>query len=58
MRIYGRLQRKRMPTKFVSELRPSVDAKIGPYEGGTYLSGGQWQKVAIGRTFLKESAKY
>lgn len=44
-------------TKFVSELDHQLDAKIGPYEGGTYLSGGQWQKVAIGRTFLKESAK-
>ena len=34
-----------------------MDTRIGPYEEGTYLSGGQWQKVALGRTFLKEQAK-
>lgn len=43
--------------KFVSGLDHQMDTRIGPYEEGTYLSGGQWQKVALGRTFLKEQAK-
>lgn len=42
---------------FISELDNQMDTMIGPYKEGTYLSGGQWQKVAIGRTFLKKSAK-
>lgn len=43
--------------KFISELDNQMDTVIGPYKEGTYLSGGQWQKVAIGRTFLKDNAK-
>lgn len=43
--------------QFISELDNQMDTMIGPYEEGTYLSGGQWQKVAIGRTFLKDNAK-
>lgn len=42
---------------FISELDNHLDTMIGPYKEGTYLSGGQWQKIAIGRTFLKNNAK-
>lgn len=42
---------------FIMDMEKKMDTMIGPYQDGTYLSGGQWQKIAISRTFLKDKAK-
>lgn len=44
-------------TAFIMDMEKKMDTMIGPYQDGTYLSGGQWQKIAISRTFLKDKAK-
>lgn len=42
---------------FIMDMEKKMDTMIGPYQDGTYLLGGQWQKIAISRTFLKDKAK-
>lgn len=44
---------------FVSQLPKGLDHQLGFwFEDGFQLSGGQWQRLAIGRAFLKQSECY
>lgn len=43
-------------TEVIASLPQGFDTRLGPeFEGGTELSVGQWQKLALGRAFFKES---
>ncbi|AGA59353.1 ABC-type multidrug transport system, ATPase and permease component [Thermobacillus composti KWC4] len=43
-------------SEVISSLPDGFDTRLGPeFEGGTELSVGQWQKLALGRAFFKES---
>lgn len=45
--------------EFVSLLPKGLDNQLGVwFEDGVQLSGGQWQRLAIGRAFLKKSECY
>jgi ATP-binding cassette subfamily B protein len=44
-------------TQVVSALSGGLDASLGRwFSGGTELSGGQWQKIALARAFMREEA--
>jgi ATP-binding cassette subfamily B protein len=41
----------------VAGLREGLDASLGGwFQGGTELSGGQWQKIALARAFMREES--
>ena len=41
----------------IAALPGGLDASLGNwFKGGTELSGGQWQKVALSRAFMREEA--
>ena len=43
-------------TEVLGQLASGLDTQLGTrFPGGTDLSGGQWQKLALGRTMLRES---
>jgi ATP-binding cassette subfamily B protein len=43
-------------TQVVADLPAGLDTPLGPsFEDGHDLSGGQWQKLALGRAFMRES---
>jgi ABC-type multidrug transport system fused ATPase/permease subunit len=46
--------RKAELTGFVDTLPDGVDTQLGKQFGGTELSGGQWQKVALARAFYRK----
>src|SRR5690606_1592137 len=41
--------------RFVHSLKDGIKTKLGRNWGGSELSGGQWQKVAMARTFFKDA---
>jgi ATP-binding cassette, subfamily B, bacterial len=44
-------------TEIVRALDGGLDAPLGRwFQGGTELSGGQWQKIALARAFMREEA--
>lgn len=44
--------------EFIDDFESGIDTEIGPYsENGVNLSGGQWQKIALARTFINPDAK-
>lgn len=44
--------------KLIDSLQNNLDTNIGSFlDNGIYLSGGQWQKIALSRTFLNKDAK-
>ncbi|WDV46876.1 ABC transporter ATP-binding protein [Clostridiaceae bacterium M8S5] len=44
---------------FVMNLPDSIDSQLGVwFEKGTQLSGGQWQKIALSRAFIRKSDIY
>lgn len=44
---------------FINQLDRKFDQQVGNwFEGGTQLSGGQWQKLALSRSFMKKSDMY
>jgi ATP-binding cassette subfamily B protein len=43
--------------ELVETLHDGLDAQLGSwFEGGAELSGGQWQRIAIARAFMREEA--
>lgn len=45
--------------QFVIKLPKGVDNQLGSwFDGGVQLSGGQWQKIALARAFIKDSDIY
>lgn len=43
----------------IEKLPNSIDTQLGRwFEGGYQLSGGQWQRIAIGRSFIKNADIY
>lgn len=43
---------------FIDELPDGYDTRLGSwFPGGTELSGGQWQKLALSRAFMRRDAK-
>jgi ATP-binding cassette, subfamily B, bacterial len=52
--VRGALHRARA-TSLLDQLEDGLDTHVGnSYAEGTELSGGQWQKVALGRAFMRE----
>ena len=44
-------------TDFIDQLENSYNTQLGRwFKGGQELSGGQWQKIALARAFMRESA--
>ena len=44
--------------EFIEKLESGFDTEIGSYaENGGNLSGGQWQKIALARTFVNQDAR-
>jgi len=41
-----------------STLQNGLDSKLGSWFGGTQLSAGQWQKIALARAFMKAADFY
>lgn len=39
----------------ISDLPEGMDTMIGPEWGGTDFSGGQWQRIALARSFVKDA---
>ena len=43
--------------ELISTLREGIDTQLGKwFNGGITLSGGQWQKIALSRAFMREEA--
>lgn len=48
--------RKAQSTEVLEQLASGLDTQLGTrFPGGTDLSGGQWQKLALGRTMLRDA---
>lgn len=48
---------KGMATDFIGRLPESYNTQLGRwFKGGRELSGGQWQKIALARAFMREKA--
>jgi ATP-binding cassette, subfamily B, bacterial len=48
---------KGMATPFVKDLPAGFDTQLGKwFKGGRELSGGQWQKIALSRAFMRSNA--
>lgn len=48
---------KGMATDFIDNLNNGYDTQLGRwFKGGQELSGGQWQKIALSRAFMREDA--
>jgi ATP-binding cassette subfamily B protein len=48
---------KGMATPFIEQLPQGYDTQLGRwFKGGRELSGGQWQKIALSRAFMRTSA--
>ncbi len=46
-----------MAKPFIAEMPDTYDTQLGSwFKGGRELSGGQWQKVALSRAFMREDA--
>ncbi len=44
-------------TDFLQDMPDKLDTQLGKwFKGGMELSGGQWQKIALSRAFMRESA--
>lgn len=44
-------------TELISSLKEGLDTGLGRwFQGGVELSGGQWQKIALSRAFMREEA--
>lgn len=49
--------KKGMATSFIEELPAGYDTQLGRwFKDGRELSGGQWQKIALSRAFMRENA--
>ncbi|WP_066497332.1 ABC transporter ATP-binding protein [Abyssisolibacter fermentans] len=45
--------------EFITKLPKSIDSQLGVwFDEGTQLSGGQWQKIALSRAFIRNSDVY
>lgn len=52
---WERAGKRGLAHEFVSELPDGYHAQLGKwFRGGTELSGGQWQKIALSRAFMRE----
>jgi ATP-binding cassette subfamily B protein len=48
---------KGMATDFIEDLPEGFDTQLGTwFKGGNELSGGQWQKIALSRAFMRSEA--
>lgn len=48
---------KGMATDFIGNLNDGYETQLGKwFKGGQELSGGQWQKIALSRAFMREDA--
>ncbi len=48
---------KGMAVDFIDDLNDGFDTQLGKwFKGGQELSGGQWQKIALSRAFMREDA--
>jgi ATP-binding cassette subfamily B protein len=48
--------RKGMADEVVSKLDPGMDQLLGRcFEGGMDLSGGEWQKIALARAYMRDA---
>nr|WGD57955.1 ABC transporter ATP-binding protein [Bacillus subtilis] len=42
--------------QIIETLPEGLDARLGPEWGGTDFSGGQWQRIALARSFIKDAS--
>jgi len=49
--------RKGLSSEFIEQMPESYDTQLGTwFKGGKELSGGQWQKIALSRAFMRNGA--
>jgi ATP-binding cassette subfamily B protein len=54
---WSRAARAGMADGFIAELPEAYATQLGKwFQGGRELSGGQWQKIALSRAFMREDA--
>jgi ABC-type transport system involved in cytochrome bd biosynthesis fused ATPase/permease subunit len=52
----GRLRNDKKFNRFIGIIEHLMGDKRGDFNGGTELSGGQWQKLAIARSYMRAAA--